>query len=78
MSETETTPEGAHPPLPVVHDEAGDTPVWLPVSGLCAFLVMALFVLWRASHPVEEGVSATGADGEAAVIVEAAEPPAAH
>jgi hypothetical protein len=57
MSETDhasDVPESAHPPLPIVHDEAGDTPAWLPISGLCAFLVLALFVLWRAGHPVEE------------------------
>jgi hypothetical protein len=55
MSEPEA--EGtAHPPLPVVHDEAGDTPVWLPVSGVALFVVFALFALWRAGHPVEEVV----------------------
>lgn len=79
MSEPETTTESAaHPPLPIVHDEAGDTPVWLPISGLCAFVVMALFVLWRASHPVDEIVPSDGAT-EPTVVVEApAEAPAAH
>ena len=72
MSEIETAPEGAHPPLPVVHDEAGDTPIWLPASGLGFFVLMALFVLWRASHPAEVPVDAgDGAAEAAAVVVEA-------
>ena len=72
MSEAaETTEPSAHPPLPVVHDEAGDTPAWLPVSGLCFFVVMALFTLWRASHPADEPT-----DGEVAVEAPAEAAPA--
>ena len=70
MSEPENTT--TQPPLPVVHDEAGDTPVWLPLSGLACFVVLALFVLWRASHPSDDvladDVPADGATG--GVVVE--------
>jgi hypothetical protein len=54
-----------HPPMPAVHDEAADSPTWLPVTGLAILLVMVLFVMLRAamSPPVPE----TDATAEAAV-----------
>jgi|GEM_PF-2952618 len=48
-------------PLPSVHDEAADTPTWLPVTGLVLLLVMLLWMLYRGGNPVEEA-------GEAPVI----------
>lgn len=38
-------------PLPAVHDEAADTPAWLPVTGLVALLLMVLWMLYRATYP---------------------------
>lgn len=69
MSEPEHTAPTAHPPLPVVHDEAGDTPAWLPVSGLVLFVLFALMTFWRASHPAEEEITITGDGTEPAVVV---------
>jgi hypothetical protein len=41
-------------PLPSVHDEAADTPTWLPVTGLVLLLVMVMWMLYRGASPVEE------------------------
>jgi hypothetical protein len=38
-------------PLPTVHDEAADTPAWLPVVGLVLFTLMLLWMLYRATQP---------------------------
>lgn len=38
-----------HPPMPAVHDEAADTPAWVPASGLALLIVMVLFVVMRAA-----------------------------
>lgn len=54
-------------PLPAVHDEAADTPPWIPVVGLVLFGLMLLWMLWRAAAPeVEPTVEA---DAEAAEVV---------
>jgi hypothetical protein len=47
-----------HPPMPAVHDEAADSPNWLPVTGLAIVLVMVLFTMLRAAMtpPVPEVV----------------------
>jgi len=37
-----------HPSLPTITDDAGDTPMWLPVAGLVIFVVLALYVGIRA------------------------------
>jgi hypothetical protein len=39
----------AHPPMPAIHDEASDTPTWLPLTGVALFVVMVIFALARAA-----------------------------
>lgn len=56
-------------PLPTVHDEAADTPVWLPVVGLVLFGLMLLWMLYRASQPDVVELP----EGDAAAEIEAAE-----
>lgn len=34
---------------PPVRDEAADTPLWLPVVGLCFLVVGAFAVIWQAN-----------------------------
>lgn len=62
------------PGLPEIHDEAADTPMWLPMLGLAIFAVVALFLITRAA--IEDANS----ELEAAEIVgpaeQAAEAPA--
>ena len=44
----------AHPPMPVIHDEASDTPTWLPITGVALFVLMVIFALGRSAlTPVE-------------------------
>ena len=50
MSAHETTPGEAHAPhappgIPEVHDEAGDTPAWMPLLGAAVFAVLIGIVL---------------------------------
>jgi hypothetical protein len=63
---TAHAPEG---PLPAVHDEATDTPTWLPVTGLVLFLMMLFWMLYRGANPEPEVVPEAPAD---AAEVEAA------
>ena len=42
-----------HPPLPTIIDDAGDTPMWLPVAGAVIFVVLALYVGIRAASYAE-------------------------
>jgi hypothetical protein len=35
--------------LPEIHDEAADTPMWVPVLGLALFAFLALFLIVRAA-----------------------------
>ena len=37
------------PGLPEIHDEAADTPMWLPLLGLTLFALVALFLIVRAA-----------------------------
>lgn len=61
-----------HPSLPPVHDEAADTPTWVPVLGLALLLIFAVLGLLRAA-------SREAAEGEAiAPEAPAAEAPAAE
>jgi hypothetical protein len=39
-----------HPSLPPVHDEAADTPLWIPVVGLALLAIVALIVVGRATE----------------------------
>lgn len=63
-----------HPPMPAVHDEAADSPAWLPVTGAAILLLMVLFVMLRAAMqpPVPE------VDAGAAAVEEPAPAPAAE
>lgn len=61
---------GPHPELPPVQDEAADSPIWLPVTGLALLAVLAFFVLLRGA----QGAGDAPAEGE--VAAEAAEAPA--
>ncbi|AKF08579.1 hypothetical protein [Sandaracinus amylolyticus] len=65
---------GEHPELPPVQDEAADTPMWLPVTGLVLLALLTLFVLWRAAQPAPEApVEAAVADAPAEVEAAPAE-----
>jgi hypothetical protein len=67
-------PAGEHPSLPPVHDEAADTPMWLPITGLALLAVLTLFVLLTATRPASDEVPAPAAaalaDGEGAPAAE--------
>ena len=58
---------GDHPELPPVQDEAADTPMWLPVTGLALLTLLTLFVLYRAAQPAPEApAEAAAVEAEAA------------
>jgi len=60
--------QAPHPPVPTVTDEAGDSPMWLPVTGLALMALLCLFALYRTANP---------STSPAAEAVEAAAAPAA-
>ena len=60
-------------PLPSVHDEAADTPTWLPVTGLVLLVLALLFMLYRGANPASEASDAPVID-VAAEIEPAAAP----
>ncbi|MCB9614655.1 MAG: hypothetical protein H6721_09600 [Sandaracinus sp.] len=62
------------PGLPEIHDEAADTPMWLPMLGLGLFVLLSLFLIVRAA--VNDAAEELG--GDEAVVVEAAEAAPAH
>lgn len=61
--------EGPHPELPPVHDEAADSPNWLPVAGLALLAMLGLFVAYRAAQCDAEAAAAPAAAGLEAVEV---------
>ena len=63
-----------HPPMPAVHDEAADSPAWLPVTGLAMVLLMVLFVMLRSA--MAPPAPAAGTDGEVDAAPAAEAPPA--
>ncbi len=67
-----------HPPMPAVHDEAADSPMWLPAAGLSIVVLMVLYAMLRAAMqpPVPVVDVAPAADLEAAADVEANAPAA--
>jgi hypothetical protein len=72
--ETHATDEPAqpreHPSLPPVHDEAADTPMWIPVVGLVILGTFALVALARMARDAgvpEADVRAAGAERTAEV-----------
>lgn len=62
------------PGLPEIHDEAADTPMWLPMLGLAIFAVVALFLITRAA--IEDANSELEAAEIVAPAEQAAEAPA--
>lgn len=63
--------ENTHVPgeLPPIHDEAGDTPLWVPLVGMCCLFLLALGLIWQASdadlvEAVEEAVVEVEAEVE--------------
>lgn len=41
--------------LPPVRDEAADTPLWLPVLGLCFLVLGAFALIWQSTNAADEG-----------------------
>lgn len=63
--------------LPPIRDEAADTPLWLPVMGLCFLVLGAFALIWQSAGSDEAEAAETAevapaegeqgpADGEAA------------
>jgi hypothetical protein len=44
-------PQSEHPLFPEVVDEAGPTPRWLPIVGLCLLVVVMLMAIGRMATP---------------------------
>jgi hypothetical protein len=54
------------PGLPEIHDEAADTPMWLPMLGLAIFAIVALFLITRAAvEDASAELEATGVEAPA-------------
>lgn len=66
----------AHPPLPPVHDEAPDTPMWLPVLGLALLGIFAVYGLLRSASSSDAEVPEGAPAAEVAPDGEPAAPPA--
>lgn len=66
---------------PPVRDEAADTPMWLPIVGLCILVFGTLVVLWQSrstpEETAEEAAEEAAVEGEAAPAAEGAAAPAA-
>ena len=75
-SPTEHEHHGPHPVLPSVHDEAGDTPMWLPIMGIALFVLMAFAYSLRGAMMSSEDVAGGEAAAEAAPAAD--EAPAAE
>ncbi|MEO0325227.1 MAG: hypothetical protein AAF447_19880, partial [Myxococcota bacterium] len=52
----------APPALPEVHDEAGDTPLWLPALGAALLAAVGLFLIFRAAFADAAELSDTAAE----------------
>lgn len=61
------------PGLPEIHDEAADTPMWLPMLGLAIFAIVALFLITRAA--IEDASAELDATAEEAPADAPAEAP---
>ena len=71
-----------HPALPPIHDEAPDTPMWLPVTGLALLALLVLFSLFRAASSnagtaASDEVAVDGAEAAPAEAAPAGAAPAA-
>ncbi len=49
-----------------MRDEAADTPLWMPLVGLCLLLLGAFAVIWQAANRDEEGAAPEAAEAAAA------------
>lgn len=53
---------------PPVRDEAADTPLWMPLVGLCFLVAGAFAVIWQAAtadeEPAPEAAPAAAPEGE--------------
>ena len=58
--------------LPEIHDEAGDTPMWVPVLGLALLLLATLYVVFAAAFADEADAEAVEAAAAAALEAPAA------
>ena len=74
MAEQELDQDG----LPKVHDEAGETPRWVPVLGLCLLGLFSLMAVYRAATAEPETPAVEVEEGEAGAEGEAAPTPAAE
>jgi hypothetical protein len=54
-----------HPPMPAVTDEAADTPMWVPISGVVMFALLVLYVMIRSSLAAPEVVPGSDVTDEA-------------
>ena len=56
--------------LPPIRDEAADTPLWLPVMGLCFLVIGAVALIWQSANAAETNTAETAdvvaAEGEEA------------
>lgn len=68
------------PTLPEVTDEAGNTPTWVPLTGLGLLALIAVLIVFRAQNGAEEPATDTAATEApaAADTAEAPAEPAAH
>lgn len=73
-SGTEHAHHDGPPGLPEVIDEAGDTPKWVPITGLGLLALIAILFVIRAQLPADE--TAPAAKVEAGADEAAAEEPA--
>lgn len=60
--------------LPEIHDEAGDTPMWVPALGLGLLVLATLYLLFSAAFPDEEAEAPAEPAVEIAAPAEPAEP----
>lgn len=58
------------PGLPEIHDEAADTPMWIPMLGLALFALLALFLIVRAAV-ADASAELEATTGEEAAAAEA-------
>jgi hypothetical protein len=71
-TESENQETHPHPPMPAVTDEAADTPMWVPISGVVMFVLLLLFAMMRASMSAPEAAESDAPAAEGVVVAPAA------
>lgn len=71
MAEASTHHRPGEPPP--VRDEAADTPLWMPLLGLCLLVIGVLAVLWQASTGNDEAAGQAPEAAQAADEANAAD-----